>query len=65
MARWSYSVSRESIWASAYQRESSQVDDAFDVILQYPRLRVTLRARIIAYAPSHHLFVHGNAGIIR
>jgi scyllo-inositol 2-dehydrogenase (NADP+) len=34
----------------------------FDVILQYPRLRATLRARIIAYAPSHHLLVHGTQG---
>jgi scyllo-inositol 2-dehydrogenase (NADP+) len=53
----------ESIWASAFmQRASSQIDDAFDVIMQYPRLRVTLRARIIAYAPSHHLLVHGTQG---
>lgn len=53
----------ESIYAAALrQRETSQVDDAFDVIFQYPRLRVTLRARIIAYAPSHHLLVHGTEG---
>jgi len=53
----------ESICAAALrQRESSGVDDAFDVIFQYPRLRVTLRARIIAYAPSHHLLVHGTEG---
>jgi len=53
----------ESIYAAALcQRESSRVDDAFDVILQYPRLRATLRARIIAYAPSHHLLVHGTEG---
>jgi scyllo-inositol 2-dehydrogenase (NADP+) len=53
----------QSIYAAALrQRESAQVDDAFDVILQYPRLRATLRARIIAYAPSHHLLVHGTQG---
>jgi len=53
----------ESIYAAALcQRESAKVDDAFDVILQYPRLRATLRARIIAYAPSHHLLVHGTKG---
>ncbi|HVN17687.1 MAG TPA: Gfo/Idh/MocA family oxidoreductase [Dongiaceae bacterium] len=53
----------ESIYAAALcQRESSEVDDAFDVIFQYPRLRATLRARIIAYAPSHHLLVHGTEG---
>jgi len=48
--------------AALCQRESSKVDDAFDVIMQYPRLRVTLRARIIAYAPSHHLLIHGTEG---
>ena len=53
----------ETISASALmQRASSQIDDAFDVIMQYPRLRVTLRARIIAYAPSHHLLLHGTQG---
>src|SRR5207302_35252 len=48
--------------ATLRQRETAEVDDAFDVILQYPKLRVTLRARIIAYAPSHHLLVHGTEG---
>jgi scyllo-inositol 2-dehydrogenase (NADP+) len=53
----------ETIFASAIcQREASKVDDAFDVIMQYPRTRATLRARIIAYAPSHHLLVHGTEG---
>lgn len=53
----------ESIYAAALcQRETSKVDDAFDVIMHYPRLRATLRARIIAYAPSHHLLVHGTEG---
>ena len=31
------------------QREGSQVDDAFDVCLEYPGVRAYLRARIIAY----------------
>ncbi|HKE22458.1 MAG TPA: Gfo/Idh/MocA family oxidoreductase [Bryobacteraceae bacterium] len=53
----------KALWASAFwQRESSTVDDAFDVFLEYPRLRVTLRARIIAHAPSHHLLLHGTQG---
>jgi len=53
----------ETISATALcQRESSKIDDAFDVIMQYPRTRVTLRARIIAYAPSHHLLIHGTEG---
>jgi len=53
----------DAICASAFcQREGSQIDDAFDVTLEYPRLRATLRARIIAYAPGHHLLVHGTQG---
>jgi len=53
----------ESIYAAALcQREAAKVDDAFDVIMQYPRLRATLRARIIAYAPGPHLLVHGTEG---
>src|SRR5579862_3399599 len=53
----------ESIYAATLcQRDSAKVDDGFDVIMQYPRLRATLRARIIAYAPSHHLLVHGAEG---
>jgi scyllo-inositol 2-dehydrogenase (NADP+) len=53
----------ESIYAAVLcQREAAEVDDAFDVIMQYPKLRATLRARIIAYAPSHHLLVHGSEG---
>jgi scyllo-inositol 2-dehydrogenase (NADP+) len=53
----------ETICASALcQREASKIDDAFDVIMQYPRTRATLRARIIAYAPSHHLLLHGTQG---
>ena len=51
------------ITASAFcQRESSQVDDAFDVCLEYPPLRAMLRARIIAYAPGPHLLIHGTKG---
>ena len=53
----------ETVYASALrQRSTSKIDDAFDVILQYQRVRATLRARIIAYAPSHHLLVHGSQG---
>jgi scyllo-inositol 2-dehydrogenase (NADP+) len=44
------------------QRETSQVDDAFDVCLEYPRLRAMARARIIAYAPGPHFLIHGTKG---
>src|SRR5205823_3093641 len=44
------------------QRATSQVDDAFDVCMEYPGLRATLRARIIAFAPGPHLVIHGTKG---
>jgi scyllo-inositol 2-dehydrogenase (NADP+) len=51
------------ITASAFcQRETSQVDDAFDVCLEYPRMRAMARARIIAFAPGPHFLIHGTKG---
>jgi predicted dehydrogenase len=38
------------------------VDDAFDVCLEYPELRATGRARIIAFAPGPHFLIHGTKG---
>jgi scyllo-inositol 2-dehydrogenase (NADP+) len=51
------------ITASAFcQRETSKVDDAFDVCLEYPGLRAMGRARIIAFAPGPHFLIHGTKG---
>jgi len=53
----------QSITASAFcQRETSQVDDAFDVCLEYPRTRALVRARMIAFAPGPHVLIHGSKG---
>jgi scyllo-inositol 2-dehydrogenase (NADP+) len=53
----------QALWASAFcQRESSKVDDAFDVYMEYPGTRAILRARILAFAPGPHLLLHGTAG---
>jgi scyllo-inositol 2-dehydrogenase (NADP+) len=53
----------KSITASAFcERETSQVDDSFDVCLEYPHLRAMGRARIIAYAPGPHFLIHGTNG---
>jgi len=53
----------EAISASAFnQRATSQIDDAFDVCMEYRHARASLRARIIAYAPGPHLLIHGTAG---
>jgi predicted dehydrogenase len=51
------------ITASAFcERETSRVDDSFDVCLEYPQLRAMGRARIIAYAPGPHFLIHGTKG---
>jgi scyllo-inositol 2-dehydrogenase (NADP+) len=51
------------ITASAFcQRETSQVDDAFDVCLEYPGMRAMGRARITAFAPGPHFLIHGTKG---
>jgi predicted dehydrogenase len=52
-----------SVTAAAFcERETSQVDDSFDVCLEYPRLRAMGRARIVAYAPGPHFLIHGTKG---
>jgi len=51
------------ITAATYlQRDWAVVDDAFDICLEYPRMRATLRSRTIAYAPGPHFVVHGVKG---
>lgn len=55
------------VTAAAFcQRETSRVDDAFDVCLEYAGaeagLRAMLRARIVAYAPGPHFLIHGTKG---
>jgi scyllo-inositol 2-dehydrogenase (NADP+) len=53
----------QTITASAFcQRETSRVDDSFDVCLEYPHLRAMGRARIIAFAPGPHFLIHGTKG---
>jgi predicted dehydrogenase len=51
------------ITASAFcQRETSQVDDSFDVCMEYRGLRAMARARIIAFNPGPHFLIHGTNG---
>jgi predicted dehydrogenase len=51
------------ITASAFcERRTSQVDDSFDVCMEYDGLRATGRARIIAFAPGPHFLIHGTNG---
>jgi scyllo-inositol 2-dehydrogenase (NADP+) len=56
-----------SITASAFcERQTSKVDDSFDVCLEYGDaghgLRAMLRARIMAFAPGPHFLLHGTKG---
>jgi predicted dehydrogenase len=44
------------------ERDGALVDDAFDVILLYPRLRVFLRATMLASKPAPHFLIHGTKG---
>jgi predicted dehydrogenase len=44
------------------EREGAAVDDAFDVMLHYPRMRALLRASMIAVAPDLRFVVRGEAG---
>jgi len=44
-----------------YQR-ANPVDDGFDVALEYPNFRATVRARMIAYAAGPHFLIHGTKG---
>jgi scyllo-inositol 2-dehydrogenase (NADP+) len=53
----------EAISASAFcQRKTSQVDDSFDVCMEYPGLRAAARSRILAFAPGPHFLIHGTKG---
>ncbi len=44
------------------QRDGAQVDDGFDIRLEYARLRVTLRSSILALAPRVRFLLHGTQG---
>ena len=44
------------------ERDGAVVDDAFDVTMHYPRLRVLLRASMIALAPDTRYIVRGENG---
>ncbi len=44
------------------EREGAAVDDAFDVVLHYPKMRALLRAGMIAIAPGLRFLLHGTDG---
>jgi scyllo-inositol 2-dehydrogenase (NADP+) len=44
------------------ERDDAVVDDAFDILLHYPKLRVLLRATMLACAPGPRFVVNGTRG---
>jgi scyllo-inositol 2-dehydrogenase (NADP+) len=44
------------------EREDAVVDDAFDILLRYPKLTVLLRATMIACAPGPRFVLNGTLG---
>jgi len=44
------------------ERDGAVVDDAFDVVLHYPRMRALLRASMMALAPDLRYVVRGEQG---
>jgi scyllo-inositol 2-dehydrogenase (NADP+) len=44
------------------EREGASVDDAFDVVLHYPKMRALLRAGMLISSPTPRFVVHGTQG---
>jgi scyllo-inositol 2-dehydrogenase (NADP+) len=44
------------------ERDDAVVDDAFDIMLRYPKLRVLLRATMLACAPGPRFVLNGTLG---
>ena len=44
------------------EREGALVDDAFDVVLHYPKLRALLRAGVLVSTPTPRFVIHGTRG---
>jgi scyllo-inositol 2-dehydrogenase (NADP+) len=44
------------------EREGAVVDDAFDVVLHYPKLRVLLRSNLLTCVPGPRFRLHGTQG---
>jgi predicted dehydrogenase len=44
------------------ERDGATVDDAFDVVLHYPRMRTLLRAGMLVSTPTPRFIVHGMLG---
>lgn len=45
-----------------YDRDNSQIEDAFDITLHYPRMRAILRSTMIAATAAPRFMLHGTHG---
>jgi scyllo-inositol 2-dehydrogenase (NADP+) len=53
----------KNIWGQTFtQREHSTIDDAFDIQLDYGKLKVTLRSSLIVREDSPRYIIHGSKG---
>jgi scyllo-inositol 2-dehydrogenase (NADP+) len=51
------------VWGQTFtQRENSEIDDAFDIQLDYGKLRVTLRSSLLVREESPRYIIHGRKG---
>jgi predicted dehydrogenase len=44
------------------ERDGGEIDDAFDVVLHYPRMRALLRAGVLVSTPTPRFAIHGTQG---
>jgi scyllo-inositol 2-dehydrogenase (NADP+) len=53
----------KNVWGQTFtQRENSTIDDAFDLQLDYGKLKVTLRSSLMAREDSPRYIIHGTKG---
>lgn len=53
----------QSVWGQTFtQREGSEIDDAFNVQLDYGRLKVTLRSSLLVREETPRYIIHGTKG---
>lgn len=53
----------QQVWGQTFtQRESSQIDDAFDIRLDYGKLKVVLRSSLLVRGESPRYIIHGSKG---
>jgi scyllo-inositol 2-dehydrogenase (NADP+) len=56
----------ESITASVRRdRDKTEIEDAFDIVLNYPRLQAICRATMLAAEPAPRFLIHGTLGSFR